>query len=486
MKTRLKEFGYINQIIGEVYKGLPFPIDEVIEIGTRKSAKTSAWETASRDLMLIGDSVGGIDLHWLRYNVGDANELFEDIVEEFEEVSASLVNHINKSKRTITYQGNKLRVHGLHTQSKKGKISDNKVGLAKGKKKYAIILLEEAHQIPFKEKQAFLEAMRGYEHLLIVSLSNPWSVYNELIQYANERLGFNEGELTTGKCDQYKVMEEDGIKKLFHYSNWRNNPYLQEWERTNLENLLRLDPIRARVSVNGMPGLESGAIYSPYLHNVIDINKLSGHHFIFEESRQYIGGVDWGVVNDSAVIQLWAYGESEDWVAGLKRHGHNNKPDHRDFNGYKNNIDLEVWVVKSCEEWALEYKDIRRKGLSVGVEQAELAVIDHLNAIATKKGLSWLEFYPAPKPPIADRIVHTTATMAVGRFFLDYNEFEVLLEELNMSSWEEVETNSLRKAEKKRVDLNDHDINTMEYAIDSIMYNIDEQYAEALLSKGMY
>lgn len=42
MNTRLKEFQYINTIIKEVATGQPFPVNEVNEIGTRKSAKTTA------------------------------------------------------------------------------------------------------------------------------------------------------------------------------------------------------------------------------------------------------------------------------------------------------------------------------------------------------------------------------------------------------------------------------------------------------------
>lgn len=108
----------------------------------------------------------------MRYNVGDAKELFNDILGEFEDVLA-LTQYVNRSDRTIKHNGNMLRVHGLHTQTKKKGITDSKVGLQKGKSKYAIVIREEAHQIPFAEITAFMEAMRGYEYILEVNLSNP-------------------------------------------------------------------------------------------------------------------------------------------------------------------------------------------------------------------------------------------------------------------------------------------------------------------------
>lgn len=486
MKTRLPEFQYLNTILQDVISGRPFQVSRFIEIGTRKSSKTAAYQTLTRDLLAIGDKVGGIDIHWIRYNVADARELLDDFIEEWDIEIPPLLKWLNQTKRRIRHRGNQLRIHGLHTVKKSGKISDNKVGLSKGKVKYAIVIREEAHQIPRKEVQAFMESIRGYEYVLEVDISNPWSIYNELIQEANRLMPFNEKLLTSGDCDQFGVVDDMGVKTVVHYSNWRNNPFLAEWEKQNLMNLLTKDPIRARVSTNGMPGLETGAIYADYMPSVVDVDKLPSTHFVFDENRNYYGGVDWGVVNDSSVCQLWAVGVDEDWVAGIKRAGHNNKPDHRDFDRYRNNIELEEWVVKNFEKWAIEHLDIKRKGLTVHVEQAELAVIDHLNAIAEAKELFWLEFRPGAKPRIKDRIDATTATMSVGRFFISCNEFEVLVEELSMSAWEEPEINSLRNKDPKRVDMNDHDINTMEYAIYPIMYNIDNMFAEILLTKGKY
>ena len=165
---------------------------------------------------------------------------------------------------------------------------------------------------------------------------------------------FNKEKLNTGDCDQFTVVNHMGYRIGIHYSSWRTNPWLAKHEIRKLENLPNIDPTRAEVATFGMPGIEHGAIYAHHLHKITDITKLPKSHFVFNYDRIYLGGVDWGVVNDSAVVQLWASDPDSRWVVGLKRNAHSNKPKsyNDDYTGeYKDNIQLEQWVINSYINW---------------------------------------------------------------------------------------------------------------------------------------
>lgn len=115
---------------------------------------------------------------------------------------------------------------------------------------YAIKWFEEANQYEEIDIQSINLAIRGAKHLIKVSTTNPDKLHNYYITYLNKKYPFNK-ELLLRYGYQQKYFSEN--KELFHYSNWRVNPFITKEAREEIESLKIKSPADYAIASIGMP-----------------------------------------------------------------------------------------------------------------------------------------------------------------------------------------------------------------------------------------
>lgn len=478
IKVLGEEFAYLNELIVKpIAEGKPFPRKKLEQITSRKGQKTFSQFIVGMSAAVAAQyNNSSVDIHWFREKVMDADETFEDIIEEHKESGLPIMYQDHSvGKRKIKIWKSTIQVHGLTTGRKEQGASTVKLGIKKGRTKYAIIIFEERSQITNEKRQAVMEGIRGYEHIITIDMSNPWTIFNDFISECHDVLPFDAEQL---RQPPFRQWYDDG-EKIIHYTNWRTNPYLKQWEIDNFVELEGRDPNRAKIASWGLPGIADGAIYADYMHKIHNLEELPDEHFA-QKPTQCIGGVDWGYVNDTATASLWGTDSEYSWVAGYELWSHNNKKDAI----HKSNMEM----VQEVVEFYIGLKDkygLRSKGrqgnFTVYVDNANITIAELLNSYAADKGVDdWLFFQGSYKPEIKKRIDYTTAAMALDKFFLNKTKMKELIKELEQSQWTEITS---RKQQPERMDLNDHHINGMEYAIYNVIYHIHENYKGMLMDK---
>ncbi len=473
-----EEYQYLNEVIVKpIAEGKPFPRKSIKQITSRKAMKTFSQFIVGQSAIVAAQySNSSVDIIWLREKVLDAEETFEDILEEHQETNlpAMYMDH-SIGKRRIKVWKSQIRVLGLSTGRKEVSASSIKLGLKKGRAKYAIIIFEERSQISEEKRQAVMEGIRGYEHMITIDMSNPWSIFNDFIEECHSIMPFDAEQL---RQPPFRQWHDDG-EMIVHYTNWRNNPYLKQWEIDNFLALEVKDPLRAKIASWGLPGIAEGAIYTDYMHKIIDLDALPDDHFA-KKPTQIFGGVDWGYINDTATASLWGTDSEYSWVAGYESWDHNNKKS----DTHKSNIEMVNEVVDFYIEHNEKYK-LRSKGRNgnfiVYVDNANITIAELLNSRAQQQGVDdWLFFTGSYKPEIKKRIDYTTAAMALDLFYMSKTKMKELWKEMEQSQWTEITS---KKQQPERMDLNDHHINGMEYAIYNVIYHIHENYKGLLMEK---
>ncbi len=455
-----KQFTYFNQILKQMLNNQIPSITEINLSGARKSGKTMAVYLFIIAIFLT-PSISA-DIYMLRNQVNDAWELYSDIVEWLQETNSKAINY-NSTRRHIRYMGKVIRVMGLETNKKAVGKTNIKAGLKSGKgKQYGIIFFEEATEFNQDKINAFMEAIRGYKHIIIIKAANPWSIKNFFISYCNENMRYEEDQL----IDKGYQFYQKG-NKLFHYTTWIHNTYLQPWEREALLDLVDLDPARAKISTYGMPGVAEGTIYSGYYEKIKDIKDLPTNWRA--QVREFKGGVDWGIRRDATVAHLWASTYGYKHIIGLDRYRHTNTANRL----YKSSTQMVQEIIQFYIEQKLRFNF---RDIEVGVDNAAFGIIEMLNQEAANRGLSrWLFFKPSIKFPILDRIDLFSIKMRMGDFYVDKKRMSGWLEEIETSQYEENIT-----GKRVRVDINDHEINAGEYALAEEMYQWVPEYNQYL------
>ncbi len=464
---QFKHFRYFNDLLQQMRKKQRTTANTFYLCGSRKSGKTTAYQNLALAMLLMSDI--SADAYFVRKQVQDANELFKEFNALIEQTEINRF-YINKSSRIIKYDNKEVRIMGLETNTKTDGKSKVKLGLATGRNKdYGVIVFEECYEFNEDQINAFIEAVRGYKYFIIIYASNPWSIKNWYIAECNQTLRFDERTMRS-KFQQFKFNPR--TRTVNHYTSYMLNDYVSQDEKDQLTRLLRVDPVRARVSVLGMPGIAEGTVYSGYFEKIGDLRNLPQW---YNNTDYFVGGIDWAQMRDKAVAQLWAVGFDLKFVAGIDEYVHTNK-----------NLTVKKTAPQMIEEmvsfyikWARAYGKIRVSGLTVYVDYAAQGIIDYLNLEARKRGCSdWLYFKQCVKYPIAMRIDHFTLAMSMGKMFLNAPAFDNLIKELETCEYDD---------NGKRMDGGDDSINTKEYALAHVMKGLTREFNDvAFNNEGNY
>lgn len=437
-------------------RGEQLNINNVYMSGSRKSGKTRAYENFVVSALIIPNLK--IDSYLVRNKVKDAQELFLELSNLCRELNIANIL-INKSTRTIQYQKNTIRVLALETNIKtEGKNTAN-LGLATGlNKDYTVVVFEEISEITFDKVNAIKEAVRGYKQQLFIYATNPWSILHWYIERLNNIMTYNEHLLTT-KHQQFKVKNKD----IIHYTTYILNPFISQGERDQMIELLKYDPVRARVSVLGMPGIAQGAVYAGYFEAIPDIKELGNWLY---KTDYFTGGVDWGERRDTTAAQLWAIGFNSSFGLALDEYTHSNKDNPR----FKTNREMVSDIIDFYLEWGNKIPKMRR-GTMIQVDYAATAIIELLNAEAQYRGVRWLTFQDCIKYEISQRIDHLTLAMRLKKIYFNFKYLPNLCRELQTSQYDD---------NGKRIDKDNDSIDCMEYAVSFIMYNLTRDFNLAI------
>ncbi len=454
--NQILPFQYFNTLLSQMIKGERPSVKRLYLSGSRKSGKTRAYENFVISALLHKDI--SADAYLIRNQQQDAGELFNDMKEISEELEIdNLIT--NQTRKTIKYYKDYARVLGIETTKKRTGKSTAKLGLKSGKNKtYGIIVFEEAYEMDEDAHHALLETIRGYKYLIIIYASNPWSIMNWYVALVSEKLPQIEAILKT-KHQQFKYDAKN--RELIHHTTYKLNPFVSEDEREQLEQLEIRDPNRARVSVYGMAGIAEGAVYSGYYERILPLQQNPNWEY---KTDYFTGGIDWGERRDTTAAQLWAVGYNFEFVAGLDEYTHTNK--HNPLQ--KTNADMISDILDFYIRAGNKYGKIRRNGLRIYVDYSATAIIEYLNIEAKNRGADkWLYFVSCIKYPIRQRIDHFTLAMRLGKFFIDFKRMPALCKELQNAQYDD---------KGDRLDLNDHSINTKEYALAYEMTKLTRGY----------
>ncbi len=455
-------YQYLYDVIKIMLKRGVVPFNELNLVGGRKSAKSVSIQATIG--MIINLPIRCAHFAF-RASEKAANELFNDIRETLK--SFEIPFKSNKIDKTINGKFGEIRVIGLNSLSK---MTAQKAGLSRvGNVDYIIKYFEERFEFETKDYQALQETVRGMNpktQMITINVCNPWAKSSPYIKYCASFQPWNQAILEkTGS--QFGIYTEtdpetgDTYTRVFHYTNWRiAKEVLSKSEIAELKNTRYIDRNRAVTTDLGLPGYEFGSIYAHLL------SKISPP-LLQADGQFYVAGMDWGWSqrdNGGKTVCNFGTANLENGVDLLYEYVHDNAKKPRDTDSV-------------CQEIVRWYKDVvadygRRVGLfaypriTVRVDNMNLSVIEILNKYSRIEGSNkWLRFTRCMKYPIQDRIELTTALMGGLWLRIDSKNCANLLEEFEMSYYEEVET-------QKRVKKNDHSINAFEYGIEQVMYKL--------------
>ncbi|MGL5204645.1 MAG: hypothetical protein ACRC63_00175, partial [Metamycoplasmataceae bacterium] len=398
-----------------------------------------------------------IGLFFFRFSTKDAEELFNEIVDALELLDIKF--RATKTNLTIYVGMNKIRVIGLNSLQRGNKAK--KSGLSRvGGTRYIIRVFEEIFEFPKEDVLAIKEAVRGLEkdvNILDINICNPWSKASWYVKYCSQYQNWDVNLLkeTGSQFGYYELPIKEGeqqyIKKIvFHYTNWRvAKSVLGESEIINILDTWNIDKKRAMTTDWGLPGYESGAIYT---HLIDKIGKA-----IYQEHDYLLGGMDfgWGTDKNSSKTVCYFMGASVD--TGIDVYGEyvsDNKIKVKD-----NHV-----LAKEIIDFYVEHMTIycNRLGyaafipMRVRVDFMNTGIISLLNQVAQMRGMRWLQFIKCNKAyTTPDRIEITK--IALGRQLVRFSDkIKELKSNMEFSHYEDTEM-------LKRIKQNDDGLNAFEY-----------------------
>lgn len=457
----LKEYTYLYDLVPLIKQKKIIPIDEFNLLGGRGSGKTTSyfliWAIMAFE---VPDDFGFIAF---RSMVRDATECFYDCLEVLD--AYEIPYKMNKTRQTITINGNTARFVGVNNQrSSKGA---KRAGLPRfGNVRYAFIFFEERFEFLEEDVRSVIEAVRSIGdqqvQYIIWNACNPWAKSHPYIEYCGSIQSWNIKILkeTGSQVGIYKVLvdAEKQIYKtvLMHYTNWRANELLPESTIKHYLDTHNHDKARAAVVDFGLPGYESGAIYT-HLMNFI------GKAF-YQEHEYLIAGGDygWGRDKNSGETAFVFGGASLE--EGIDIYGEYVTHNH-EFVKAPDTIAREVvqFYVGQMKQYMYHNNLFVPITLKVRVDDMAHGFITLLNKTAHSLNQgNWLRFGRCKKFLIQDRIEVVLSIMAQQKLRFAPSVIN-LKREMELSRYAELET-------QKRIKLHDHSLNAFEYAIENIMH----------------
>lgn len=476
----INRYSYLDTI-GHYLLGYPVQLcDEYHLSGSRYSGKTISIDIAA-GAHAIGVALQTnkrVALYAFRKMNKDIDNLADDMQQVLTDAGYVPGTHYKLTRPNRSYlftfaNGSFIAIKGVHIQAN-GHIALK--GLASALDfDLTIKWREEANEFDRRDQEAIDFAVRGAKRTITITSCNPDVLYNDHITYLNDRLPFDFDKMST-QFEQKAIIVENNRRKLFHYTNWKVNPYLSNDEVRQLEELLVLDPEKAYCWYWGMPGNVSTSIFTRYVGKAFTSRN-------WPVSR-YLAGVDIGQADSPTghptACSLWLYGKDNGVIKAFKQSEfyHSNAT-----MNYLNSIQLVQAVVNYYRECAMRYPAIIQQMLSVKVDYGNggLAYIDMLNAEAAKQQLRWLEFVPVDKTIwfTKDRVDFTQLAIMKGYLGYNWSDCPHTLRQMNLIQWQE--QTSKTNFELKMLDLHDDTWDSDCYALFDVMRDMMGQNTNNLL-----
>lgn len=335
----------------------------------------------------------------------------------------------------------------------------------------AIIWMEEASEFSKTEMNAFIGAVRGYKHVIVIKTANPDSPYLPFVEYCKERVPFDEKALMQDKPVILKnSIIEDGLTKLFIYANIWVNQYLTDEEIAWAYQMKRDDPELAKAWVYGCPAGMSTSIFARYLNDL-----YVDPHF---QPVSFRGGLDLGYADTpqghDTVCQIVAYnaqGQKQTWGEFV----HNN---HEMQHLSPDQIARKLinWIKEFADENPLVY----RKGLTIYVDYGSHGAVwmDWIKQIQAgmfdnstgQVGYKWLRFESVVKDvwAVRDRIDSAVILLNSHELQINKQRTPYLVKKMALMEWKPMTAQQqLGKANYKLepLDLHDDPFDALCYAI---------------------
>lgn len=482
-----KPFDYFDDIIISFLNNEPLPVNEINLCGSRYGTKTystleafcakliAACIANDKKVAIYGFRKLGADLIELRQEIDNALDNIGLIQRDNVNSKGHYLFTNGQNKPTWKFVGGSfITLKGLY---KSGSTKIALKGLASCKDfDLAISICEEANEINKSEFQAVDFAIRGAKQELQIKMSNPDSIFQDYIAYCAENLPFNK-ELLLQNGEMYKMIKEKNINKMFHYTNFRINPYLTRDKINQLMDLEKRDPIKYNVWGNGMPGNIEGSIFGYYLTQLTN-DPL--HHFI---PIKIVSGLDLGQADTPSGHPTFGnlIGINEFGVCKLlSEYTHNNAIS----SIHKTPTDIATDLIHFYINQVSKYPNIVRDNLIVKVDYGAggaymieiLKTIKNKIANELRINLDWLIFRPVIKSMyyIKDRIDAFQTLISLDMFKIDPNLTPYSIKQLGLMVWKEQSVNAGNDS-LKPLDKFDDAFDAICYAIMDELDKIKEQ-----------
>lgn len=422
-------FDYLNDIIIQFLNG-QINIQEINLCGGRNGRKTYSIAHFCIRLIIAAASIGKkIAIYGFRLyagkNIDNLMKEFQQAIDDYNLYGSDnkiiIINgdYIFKSKnanpRWTFSNGSFISLQGVRQSSTaiialKGLASATNFDLS-------ISICEEANEFDIDEFQAIKFAIRGAKNHLDIKMSNPDIETQEFIRYCIENAPFQEWEMEQ-KGEQFKLVNENGKNKIFHYTNYLINPYLSQDQINDFEELKKIDPIQYKIWGLGLPGRLQESVFSRYIDNA-----SNDPNFI---PRYFSIGVDIGqadspeghptvglFVGIDAYNRIKPLNEYFQWNAQMP---------------YKSPNEIAKDIVEFCIKQAKKYPEIMVNGLDVYIDYGAggLAYIDMMKQFQAQLfpySMKWLNITSVKKEIfyIKDRIDIIIALLIAKKLLIDRN-----------------------------------------------------------------
>lgn len=408
----LYEYSYLNEIVVSLLENKEYIADEINLAGSRKAGKTYSIDEliALLSCVVLSNKDKKIAIYGFRLNSADTAEMQQDIQDALDKIGL-ILNPTKKwkgghyqynarfNKPTWTFpNGSFIKLQGAR-KSNSSQVLGKGTARANGAN-LCIIWLEEANEFSKSEKEAIMQAVRDYKKLILITSTNPDSIYQYHIDYLNKLIPFNRKELES-KGEQIsklvipvldpKTGQKAYDKKVInHYTN-----YLINKDNLNYDELMKLYELKAEwpkkyeVWGIGMPGALDGSIFANYL-----FSKLYDFEPVNFKAGLDLGYADSPLGHATHAILMGLDREYKKMTPLMEYKHSNAEMIHKDTT----NILYEIvhFYIMASIQW-----DYLQDGLDVNVDYGNggLVSIDTLNNIRRQyyPDANWLRFKPVVK-----------------------------------------------------------------------------------------
>lgn len=232
-------------------------------------------------------------------------------------------------------------------------------------------------------------------------------------------------------------------RELFHYTNYKVNPYVTEQKARFIEELKDTDPARYEWAALGMPGVESGGVYGNLMRRVSRI---------LQPYSAVSAGLDYGWKHDPMTVIIIGTDPTKDgsvevidewWVNNQALYSHEQLAER-----------IVNWLIAQAT-----IEPLLLRGLKVICDKSNFTFIEMLNKVAKNKKLDWFSFRRSWQMEVLFRI-------NFKQWLMSYHKLNISLlckqlwRELQGAVWDDRGTKPKLMAKSE-----DHMMDALDYAL---------------------